>query len=146
MLHQIGLFFHMAAIIVVAGASIGSMLVENRLFSVINVNLDNARSLLPILQFTPKMIVTGILLFLASGIILLYSVNWVYLTQPWFIIKFVLFVSLPVRGAIIGKRSTMSIATHLMQTPTDKAALMTLKAKMRRFHIVQFIIVATSFF
>jgi|GEM_PF-3542921 len=146
MLHQLGLFVHMVAIIVVAGASIGTMLVENRLLSVATVNPDNAKAMLPILEFTPKMIMIGIMLFLASGVVLLYSVNWVYLTQPWFIIKFVLFISLPVRGVVIGKSTTMQIVAQLTQTPANQPALMALKAKMRRFHIVQFIIVATIIF
>ena len=145
MLHQIGLFFHMVAIMLAAGGSVGAMLVEKQLWSRINERPDDARAMMPILKSAPRLIMVGLAFFLVSGLIMLSSVNWIYLTQPWFIIKFVLFLSLPVRGAIIGRPTIKHIGMQISQSPTNMTALLPLKAKMLRFHIAQFCTIGVMF-
>lgn len=145
MLHQIGLFFHMVAIMLAAGGSVGAMLVEKQLWSRINERPDDARAMMPILKSAPRLIMVGLAFFLVSGLIMLSSVNWIYLTQPWFIIKFVLFLSLPVRGAIIGRPIIKHIGMQISQSPTNMTALLPLKAKMLRFHIAQFCTIGVMF-
>ena len=142
MLHHIGLFFHIAAIIVVAGGSVGSMLAEAQLWAKLNSSSGDEKAVLPILMNAPKLIIAGVIVFLLSGLTMLYAVNWAYLSQPWFIAKLLLFISLPVRGAVIGKSTIMHIAAELNKPHPDRSILLRLKAKMQRFHIIQFIIVA----
>jgi hypothetical protein len=145
MLHQIGLFFHMVAIMLAAGGSVGAMLVEKQLWSRINERPDDARAMMPILKSAPRLIMVGLAFFLVSGVIMLFSVNWIYLTQPWFIVKFVLFVSLPVRGVIIGRTTIKHIGMQISQSPANMTALLPLKAKMLRFHIAQFCTIGVIF-
>ena len=113
MIHHVGLFFHMAGILIAGGGSIGAILAELQIWKNVNSHPDTARAFLPILQTAPKVIMVGLLLFLVSGLLMLYSANWIFLRNPWFITKLVCFVLLPVRGAIIGGPAVALIGREL---------------------------------
>ncbi len=115
MLHQLGLFIHMVAIILAGGGSIGGVLVEKQLWIKIKNHSADARTLLPLLKSTASFIQIGIIVFLISGLIMLYSVNWAYLSQPWFVIKFTLFLTLPIRGAVIGRPTLVQVGSQINQ-------------------------------
>lgn len=146
MLHQVGLYIHMVALIVVGGGSVGGVLVEKQLWKKISVHSQEAKALLPVLISTELFILIGIVAFLLSGLIMLYSVNWVYLSQPWFIVKFVLFLMLPLRGALIGKPTMVRIGKQVREDMNNLPVLMNLKSKMDRFHIIQYCLVAIIIF
>jgi hypothetical protein len=146
MLHQAGLYIHMIAIILVGGGSVGGVLVEKQLWKKIKDRSADARALLPLLKSTAGMIMVGFVIFLASGLIMLYSVRWAYLSQPWFMIKFCLFLSLPIRGALIGKPTMIRVGSQVNRDINDLPEFMKLKSKMNRFHMIQYLIVATILF
>lgn len=146
MLHQTGLFFHMFGILLAGGGSVGSIMAETQLWKKVRSGSSEARAYLPILRAAATFIIAGVILFLLSGLIMLYSVNWVYLSQPWFIAKLVLFLTLPIRGATVGKDIVQGIGMQLMKDPGDLPVLLVLRKRMIRFHIIQFTIVATIIF
>jgi hypothetical protein len=146
MLHQIGLFGHMVAILLVGGGSIGAIMAETQLWKRVQAHSPEARLFIPIVKGAPVFIFAGIILFLASGIVMLWSVNWFFISQPWFIVKFVLFVTLPIRGAVIGKRIMMQVGKQVEGDHYDVPALMKLRARMKRFHFTQYSIVAVILF
>jgi len=146
MLHHIGLFIHMAAIMLAAGGSIGSIMVENLLWKKVSSNSPNAKDLLPVFKSATTCIQIGLLIFLVSGLIMLYSVNWVLFHNYWFDAKLVFFVLLPLRGALVGKPTVMAIGKGLQGSNYNISELMRLKSKMTRFHIIQFSLVAIIIF
>lgn len=145
MLHQSALFFHIAAIMLIGGGSISAILAEKQLWKNVNALSANAKQWMPVIQIATKLIFIGMFIFIISGVVLLYSVHWTFLNQPWFIAKLACFILLPIRGAVIGRRTLAHINTQL-QNNFDLPVLMKLKAKMNRFHIIQFILVAAIIF
>jgi len=146
MLHHVGLFFHMAGIMLIGGGSIGAILAEKQLWKKISEHSQNARVLVPILQSATFFILAGMMIFLISGLALLYSVSWFFLKNPWFIAKLVCFALLPVRGALVGRPIIARINEELQADNYDISSLMKLKSKLKLFHIVQFILVAAIIF
>jgi hypothetical protein len=146
MLHQAGLFIHMVAIILVGGGSVGGVMVEKQLWKKIKDRSSEAKALLPLVKSTAGLIMAGIVVFLVSGLIMLYSVHWAYLSQPWFVIKFCLFLMLPLRGALIGRPTMVRVGSQVNQDINNLPEFMKLKSKMNRFHMIQYLIVATILF
>jgi len=146
MVHQIGLFFHMAGILIAGGGSIGAILAEQQLWKNVNSNPEHAKAFLPVLQKAPKVIMIGLLLFLVSGLMMLYSAHWIFLRNPWFITKLVCFLLLPIRGAMVAGPTGGLIARELHSPNPDKNLLRKLQAKMKTFHLIQFLLVAIIIF
>jgi hypothetical protein len=146
MLHQVGLYFHILAVLLVGAGGIGGAIVEHQLWKYIKTNSPNAKALMPILKITVKFIMTGIVIFLISGLIMLYSVQWVFLSQAWLILKFALFLSLPIRAALIAKPTLMMVGAEIQKEETDPVLLLKLRSKMERFHLIQYGIVLTIIF
>jgi hypothetical protein len=146
MLHQIGVYFHMLAILLVGAGGIGGAIVEHHLWKKISTKDGGSKVIMPILKSTGMFIMAGIVIFLLSGMLMLYSVHWVYLSQPWFIVKFVLFLCLPVRAALIAKPSLTRIGIESQKDQSDSMLLLKLKSKMNRFHIIQYGIVLVIIF
>ena len=145
MLHQIGLFFHIVAIMIVAGGTIGGMAAETQLWRRIQTPGSDLSILAPILKNVEKFVKAGVIIFLLSGILMLYSVNWYFISRPWFIAKFILFLMLPIRGAFVAKPMTDRITSIIMNPdehlPNNLQELMLLKKRMTRFHVIQYTIV-----
>ena len=146
MLHQSGLYFHMLALLLVGAGGIGGAIVEHQFWKYASLNAAQAKSVLPILKITGKFIKAGIIVFLVSGLIMLYSTHWIYLTQVWFIVKFLLFLLLPIRGALIADPTFKKIGAGISGEKPDPAALKKWKSKMNRFHFIQYGIVLTIIF
>jgi hypothetical protein len=146
MLHQIGLYVHIVAILLAGAGGIGGAIVEHSFWQKIPSNIDAAKTIFPILKTTGKFIITGILLFLLSGLLMLQSVHWVFLSQPWFLVKFGLFLCLPIRAGLIAETAFMHIGSEIQKDQMDAVLLMKLKSKMRRFHLIQYGIVLTIIF
>lgn len=146
MIHHTGLFFHMAGMILAGGGSIGAILAEKQLWKKINDRSDNAKVFIPVLQSAAILILLGMGVFIISGVIMLYAVNWVFLSEPWFIVKLGCFVLLPLRGAFIGRPTVALISKQLQVDKYNITAFMRLKSRMNRFHIIQFILVAVIVF
>ncbi len=146
MLPQTALFFHIAGIMLIGGGSISAILGEKQLWKKVNVLSPDARVWVNFVQSATMFIFIGMIVFLVSGLLMLYVVNWVYLSQPWFIAKLIYFVLLPVRGAFVGRPTMALIDRQLQENNYNMSALMKLRSKMNRFHIIQFILVATIIF
>ena len=143
---QIGLYIHMIALIIVGGGSIGGTIVEKQLWKKIEAGSGDAKTILPILKSTAQFIQIGLILLVVSGLLMLFSVNWVFLSQTWFMVKFSLFILLPIRGAIVGKPTVKKIGRQVQEDINNLPAFMKLKAKMNRFHFIQYTLVAVIIF
>ena len=146
MLHQIGLYVHMVAILIAGGGSFGSMIIEKQLWIRAEQGSPDARVLLPALATAKNFIMAAIILFLVSGLLMLGAVHWVFFTQPWFIAKICLFLLLPARGAMVAKPIVMQIGQELNKKTPDTGVLPGLKKRMRRFHLIQYSIVSVILF
>jgi hypothetical protein len=142
MFFQIALFFHLTAFFLTAGGALCSLIVEQQLWKKLETAPAEAKSLLSLFDAAEKFIMTGVILFLISGIVMLWLFNFIYLHEPWFIIKLLLFIMLPIRGAKIASPTISQIREQFNQDISNKTALALLKEKMRRFNIIQYGIVA----
>lgn len=141
MFFHISLFFHFAALFITGGGALGSLIVEGQLWKKLETAPAEAKSLISVLEAAEKFIKIGVVLFLISGIMILWSLQFIYLYEPWFIIKFLLFIILPIRGAKIASPTIHQIGLQMGLDIGNKPALNLLKKKMRRFHIIQYAIV-----
>ena len=146
MIYHLGLYLHMAALILVGGGSIGAVLVERQLWKKIEAHSYEAKVLLPVLKSAALFIFVGLVFFLASGLTMLYSVKWAYLSQPWFMIKVILFLMLPVRGGFIGRPTMARVGVQIQEDINNSPAFLKLKKKMNRFHTIQYLLVAVIIF
>jgi hypothetical protein len=146
MLHQLGLYIHMVALLVVGGGSFGSVIIEKELWKNVQKQSPETPVLLPALLAAKNFITIGILLFLISGLAMLQSVHWIYFTQPWFIAKFILFLMLPLRGLLVAKPLMMQIGFQVRQDTINVSLLLDLKKRMDRFHLIQYALVGTIIF
>ncbi len=146
MIHHIGLFIHMVGLMMIGGGSIGAILTENQLWKKVTHHSENAKELIPILKAATFFILIGMVMFLVSGLVLLYSVNWIFLKNPWFIAKLICVVLLPIRGAFVGRPAIAVIGKELQGDNYDVPNLLRLRSKLKRFHIIQFILVGVIIF
>lgn len=144
--HQAALFFHLAAIMLIGGGSIGAILAEKQLWKSISTVSADSQKWIEFIQSATKFIYIGMVIFIVSGTVLLYTVNWAFLRQGWFIAKLACFILLPVRGAVVGRRTVAHIQAELQIHNYNAQSLVKLKAKMKRFHAIQFILVAAIIF
>ena len=141
MFFHISLFFHFTALFITGGGALGSLIVERQLWKKIETAPAEAKSLISVFAAAEKFIKVGVILFLISGIMILWSLKFIYLHEPWFIIKFLLFIMLPIRGAKIASPTINQIGIQIGMDIANKPALALLKKKMLRFHIIQYAIV-----
>src|SRR6266542_1915075 len=97
-------------------------------------------------QSATMFIFIGLIVFLVSGLLMLYVVNLVYLSQPWFISKLIYFFFFLVRGSFFFRPTMALIYRQLQENNYNMSALMKLRSKINRFYIIQFILVATIIF
>ena len=77
MLNQTALFFHFVSLLIVGGGMIALILAERRLWKELNTGPDRPGIWIDFIQSATKFILVAIALFFISGLILLYSTNWV---------------------------------------------------------------------
>ena len=138
MIFKTGLFLHMIGIFLIAGGSLGSVITESLFWKNIRLGSDKAKGIAPLLIKFPPIIVKGAMLMIISGILMLYSVNWVFWGQTWFTIKLLLFISLVLNGRLAGRPTFMKIAEEAQLPEPHIDKLLKLKSKITRFHIIQF--------
>ena len=73
MIYHLGLYVHMIAIILVGGGSVGAVITERQLWRKIESHYSEAKVLLPVLRSTALLILAGVIIFLMSGLTMLYS-------------------------------------------------------------------------
>ena len=138
MIFHIGLLFHIIGIFLLAGGSIGNLVVEKLFWHYLNKFSEKSKTLSVLLSRFPKIILTGSMLMLASGLLMLYSVNWAFWGQTWLTIKLCLYAVLLFNGLLIAKPTLAKIVSEVQSPQFQMQALLDLKKKMGRFHIIQF--------
>jgi hypothetical protein len=88
---------------------ISLVLAERQLWKRLNAASEDAGTWIALIHAATKFILIAVAAFFVSGLALLYSNNWTYLKQPWFIVKFGCFLLFTLRGALIGGRSRLLI-------------------------------------
>ena len=145
-LFHIGLFFHMIGIMIASGGSIGAILTERLLWKSIDNRSANAGELVIGLQNSTRIILIGLVVFILSGLTMLYALNWILLKNPWFDAKLFCFMLLPLRGFFFFISTVSRLRCELEGENYNLPELMKMKWTMKRFHLIQFVLVATIIF
>jgi len=138
MIFQTGLLFHIIGIFLIAGGSIGNLVVEKLFWHYLAQFSEKSKTLAILLSRFPKVILTGSMLMLASGILMLYSVQWSFWGQTWLTIKLCLYAVLLFNGIFIAKPTIAKIVAEVNSLELHLKTLNMLKKKMLRFHIIQY--------
>jgi hypothetical protein len=141
MLYQTALFFHFISLLLAGGGMFCVIVAERQLWEKLNSSGGVPATLIGLIQTATKFILISIVLFLLSGLVLLYASDWANLRQPWFIIKFGCFLLFTLNGALVGGKTVEAIDKQLRDKNYNMDVLMKAKKKMGRFHIIQFILV-----
>src|SRR6476620_1168101 len=100
MIFHIGLLFHIIGIFLIAGGSIGHLVVEKLFWHYIGQFSEQLTTLSVLLSRVPKIILAGSMLMLASGLLMLYRVNWTFWGQTWLTIQLCLYSVLLFNGLL----------------------------------------------
>src|SRR6476620_1196887 len=112
MIFHIGLLFHIIGIFLLAGGSIGNLVVEKLFWHYLNKFSEKSKTLSVLLSRFPPIILTGSMLMLASGLLMLYGVNWTFWGQTWLTIKLCLYAMLLLNGILIAKPTFKKIVAE----------------------------------
>jgi len=138
MLFSIGLFMHIIGITLIAGGSLGGLLLENHIWKSLPEAPEKVRALGPLMLKYPVIIQAGTLLMLVSGLIMLGSLGWGVASQGWFIIKMLLVVALVLNGIWVAKPNAARLRLLIARlTDGDPVAaeIARVKRNLTIFHI-----------
>jgi len=138
MIFRTGLFFHIIGIFLIAGGLVGTILTESVFWKYVGQGSEKAKAMVPLLLLFPRVIISGAILMLITGLLMLYGVHWVFLGQTWLTLKLILFILLILNGRLVGKRLFAGIAAELQSPNQQTHALLALKTRLTRFHIIQY--------
>ena len=138
MIFKTGLFFHIIGIFLIAGGLVGAVLTESIFWNYIRQGSEKAKAMVPLLLLFPRVIISGAMLMLITGLLMLYGVHWVFWGQTWLSLKLILFILLVLNGRLVGKKLFASIAAGLQSPDHEIRALLPLKTRLTRFHIMQY--------
>jgi uncharacterized membrane protein len=138
MIFQIGLLFHIIGIFLIAGGAVGNILTESLFWKYVQQSPDKSQTLALLLKRFPSIILTGSMLMIVSGVLMLFGVNWIFVGQPWFTIKILLYIILLLNGILVAKPTVAKIVNEVQSAEPKMSTLMKLRKKIRNFHIVQF--------
>lgn len=137
-IHQIGIFVHVIGILLIGGGVVGTFFVQRLFWGSVNTAPDAAKRFLQLLLTFSVIFPIGALLLLLSGVLMLYSVDWGFVGQYWFIVKMAAFLVLFFNGKIVGVPTLKTIEQNL----SNYDALGTLKFKLARFYKIQHVLLA----
>lgn len=138
MLFSIGLFIHIVGITLIAGGSVGGLVLEAQIWKCLPGSPEKVRVLGPLMPKYPVIIQLGTLLMLVSGLVMLGALGWRMASQGWFIIKMVLVVALVLNGMLVARPNGMKLRTlvpRLMQGEAVMAEINQVRRRMTWFHI-----------
>src|SRR5690242_12130528 len=143
-LFPFALFFHIIGITLIAGDSIGGLVLERQVYRYFNQTPSKAVVLAPLMSRYPIIIQSGALLMLLSGLTMLYTLHWAVASELWFIIKMCLYVALILNGLLVAKPTGMKLGKLLAMAPseTTNQQFRILKRRMTIFHITEFSMLA----
>lgn len=137
-LFSAGIFIHIIGITLIAGGSVGGLILENHLWKLIRQAPEKASALEPLMTKYPIIIQVGTVLMLISGFMLLAALEWAPVHQAWFIVKMALVVALVLNGSLVaeptGKKIGQLVPMLLQGKPLQKE-LHIVKRRMTIFHI-----------
>lgn len=137
-LFSIGLFIHIIGITLIAGGSIGGLIMETHLWKLIRQSPENVSVMGPLMSKYPLIIQVGTLLMLISGLMMLRALGWIIASEGWFIIKMILVVALVLNGILVAKPNGKKIRVlipQLIQGKPVHVELQLVRRKMIAFHI-----------
>lgn len=140
MLFSIGLFIHILGITLIAGGSLGGLVLENQIWKSLPGSPERVQALSPLMPKYPIIIQAGTLLMLFSGLIMLGALGWAVAGQIWFIVKMLLVVALVLNGIWVAKPNgarLRALIPRLMQGEPVAAEIAKVKRNMTVFHITE---------
>lgn len=140
-----GIFIHIIGITLIAGGSIGGLVLETHIWKVIHQSPEKVSVLGPLMPKFPVVIQIGTLLMFISGFMMLAALGWTVAGQWWFIIKMALVVALILNGILIAKPTGKRLLILVPQLIHGEAVQMELKMvrrKMILFHISELAMLA----
>lgn len=132
------LFIHIVGITLIAGGSIGGLILETHIWKIIHQSPEKVSVLGPLMPKFPVIIQVGTLLMFISGFMLLDALGWTVAGQWWFIIKMVFVVALISNGMLVAKPTGEKLRILVPQLINGKpvqAELKMVRRKMIWFHI-----------
>src|SRR5882762_4307952 len=94
--------------------------------------------------------ITGLLLLILSGIIMLYLFQWTFYELLWFKIKLCLVLLIFINGFTTGRIQTLKLIAFLSEASESPEDIALLKRNLRVFHLTQlmlfFLIIVVSVF
>lgn len=140
MLFSIGLFIHILGITLIAGGSLGGLVLERQIWKSLPDSPEKVRVLGPLMPKYPVIIQAGTLLMLVSGLIMLGALGWGLAGQVWFIVKMLLVVALVLNGVWVAKPNgarLRALIPRLMQGEPVNAEIARVRRNMTIFHITE---------
>jgi hypothetical protein len=149
--YSLGLLLHIVGLFLIAGGSVGSLVVERLLWQHVGQGkIGLASGLLPLLRQLPVVIQIGSFSMPLSGLLMLQQVQWSYWGQLWLTGKLMLYVLLVLNGILVAKPAGERLAQTLSgmtapllaglkdaPAPPD-AALPAIRQRMLVFTLTQF--------
>lgn len=142
---SIGIFIHVIGITLIAGGSVGGLVLETHIWKVIHQSPEKVAVLGPLMSKFPGVIQIGTLLMFISGFMMLDALGWTVAGQWWFIIKMAFVVALILNGVLIAKPTGARLRVlvpQLIQGKTVQADLKIVRRKMILFHISELTLLA----
>jgi hypothetical protein len=150
MIFKTGLFFHIAGIFLIAGGLVGGALTERLFWKYVQQASEKAKPIVPLLLLFPRVIISGAVIMLISGLLMLYSVHWIFWGQSWLTLKLIFFILLVLNGRLVGKPLFGKIAAAVQSATSNTDTLVSLKKRLNSFHLIQYcmlhIVVALAIF
>jgi hypothetical protein len=100
---DLGLLLHILGIVSFSGGSIGSLIAVNAVWPSLKTSPTQALGAFHLSEAFANLPIYGTLLMFISGILMLVGRNWLYLSQPWLIIKLVLFLLLFLNTMLVSR-------------------------------------------
>lgn len=132
------LLFHLLSLLILATGAIGGTIAHRALVSAVR---SNPIAVPGIGRLTPQfgaLALTGALLMLVSGTLLLASRGWADWGHTWLSVKLALFVLLFLNAHIVARPSGMKLGAALAQGPNaPRDTVAVLLRRLSIFHVVQ---------
>jgi len=147
------LVVHIVGISMVLGITIANYVAFKQFWKLYDINKEQGLSAFRAISKFQVVGITGLLLLILSGTIMLYLFQWTFYELLWFKIKLCLVLLIFINGFTMGRIQTLKLIAFLSEarapseSPKDIALL---KRNLRIFHLTQlllfFLIIVVSVF
>ena len=147
------LVVHIVGISMVLGITIANYVAFKQFWKLYDINKEQGLSAFRAISKFQVVGITGLLLLILSGIIMLYLFQWTFYELLWFKIKLCLVLLIFINGFTMGRIQTLKLMTFLskVKAPSESTKdIALLKRNLRVFHLTQlmlfFLIIVVSVF